>query len=332
MRGKWILISCSLVLLAVAAGALSHLRRTSAQVAAPVPRIPEKPALGDEVSLSGRIEAQQVVTVASASGGSVAEFQADVGQEVFEGAVLARIGNQALQSADENARAAMEAAQARVEKAGAAIIAARLESTRAHADAVRAHSEFDRAQRTYQRQKMLHAEGATPRLTYEKSERDYETARTESESLEELAHVSENRVAELIKEQETARRLLEDKTRDAEDAKTNLAAAEVKSPVDGIVVERKGEVGKELSAQDQAELFRIAVNPAELQVRVNPDAQALKRMQPGDAAMVIVADLGGDALQAAVKEVQANAATVAFTSPNPVVKPGMTAQVRIKLR
>src|SRR5689334_19438593 len=106
MRGKWVLISISLVLLAVAAGALSHLRRTSAQSTAQAPKVPEKPPQSDEVSLSGRIEAQQVVTVPAGSGGSVAEFQADVGQDVFEGAVLARIGNQALQLADENARLA----------------------------------------------------------------------------------------------------------------------------------------------------------------------------------------------------------------------------------
>jgi multidrug resistance efflux pump len=331
MRGKWVLISVSLVLLAVAAGALSHLRRSAVQATAPPVAAPAPP-LVNEASLPGKIEAQQVVSVASASGGSVAEFQADVGQEVTEGALLARISNQALQSADENASAAVEMAQARVEKAGAAITAARLESTRAHADAIRARAAFDRAQRAYQRQKMLHAEGATPRLTYEKSERDYDSAQTESESLEKLARVAEDRVSELVKEQESAKRILEDKLKDAEDAKTNLAAAEVRSPVDGQVVERKGEVGKELTQQEQAELFRIAVNLSALQVRVNPDPDALQRMKAGDPAMVIVGDLGGEGIPAAVKTVEGSTATVAFTSPNPVVKPGMTAQVRINLK
>jgi multidrug resistance efflux pump len=332
MRGKWVLISISLVLLAIAAGALSHLRRASVDATTPATRIPEKPVQADEVSLAGKIEAQQVVTVASASGGSVAEFQADVGQEVFEGAVLARISNQALASADENARAALEQAQARVDKAGSAIIAARLEATRARADAIRARGEFDRAQRAYQRQKMLHSEGATPRLTYEKSEHDYQSAETESQSLEDLARIAENRVSDLMKDQEAAKRVLEDKLKDAEDTKSSLAAAEVRSPVDGLVVERKGEVGKELAAQDQAELFRIAVNPAELQVRVSTDADTLKRMQPGSPALVIVADLGGEGIAGSVKDAQGNTVTVAFTSPNPIVKPGMTAQVRIKLK
>jgi HlyD family secretion protein len=58
----------------------------------------------------------------------------------------------------------------------------------------------------------------------------------------------------------------------------------------------------------------------------------LKRLQPGQPALVIVADLGGEGIPAAVKSIEGNTVTVAFTSPNPVVKPGMTAQVRIKLR
>jgi multidrug resistance efflux pump len=330
MRGKWILISVSIVLLAMAAGALSRLRNSAAKNTAQPVKTSALPAPAGELSLAGKIEAQQVTTVAAQAGGTVAEFLVDVGQEVFEGAVLARIGNQGLEAAGENARAVLDLAQARVEKAGSAIIAARLEATRARADAVRARGEFDRAQRNYQRQKILHGEGATPRLTYEKSERDYAASQAESDSLEELARVAENRVGELIQEQESAKRILQDKLKDVEEAKTNMAAAEVRSPVDGLVVERKGEVGKELGAQEQAELFRIAVNLSELQVRVNPDPDALKRLKPGDSALVIVADLGGEGIAGSVKEIQGNQATVTFTSPNPVVKPGMTAQVRIK--
>lgn len=285
-----------------------------------------------ELSLAGQIEAQQVTSVGAPVGGSVAEFLVDIGQEVFEGELLARIVNQGLETAHESARAAVDLAQARVEKAGAAILSARLEATRARADAVRAHADFDRAERTYQRQKMLHSEGATPRLTYEKAEREHAAAQTEYQSLEDLARVVESRVGELVKEQDSAKRILEEKTNEMEEAQTKLASAEVHSPVDGLVIARWGEVGKEIGAQEQAELFRIAVNLAELQVRVNPDAAVLKRLKAGDGALVMVADLGGEGIAGTVKEIQGNQATVAFTSPNPVVKPGMSAQVRIKMQ
>jgi multidrug resistance efflux pump len=329
MRGKWVLISISAILLAVAAGALSRLRSQRNPAAASQPAV-ARPASPGEISLAGTIEAQQVTVVGAQVSGSVSEFFADVGREVSEGELLARLSNQGLQTASESAQAAMDQAQARVEKAGAAIISARLEATRARADAIRARSEYDRSQRTYQRQKTLNAEGATPRLAYEKSQRDFESAQGEYQSLEDLARVAENRVSELVKEQENAKRILQDKAAELEAATTDLAGAEVHSPVDGLVVGRKGEVGRELSAQEQAELFQIAVNLSALQVRVNPDPVALKQIKPGAAALVVIADLAGEGLPGTVKELQGNQAIIAFTSPNPVVKPGMTAQVKLK--
>jgi len=332
MRGKWVLISVSVVLLAIAAGALSRWRGASVRPEPPPPvKASDTPPPTGEVSFGGKIEAQQVTQVGALVGGTVAEFMADVGQEVFEGQVLARISNQGLETARDSAQAALDMAQSRVEKAGSAIIAARLEATRARADALRAHTEFERAQRNYQRQKMLNGEGATPRLVYEKSERDFESAQKEYQSLDDLARIAESRVDELVKEQESAKRILDEKRDDLEEAKSSLASAEVHAPVDGLVIDRKGEVGKELGAQEQAEMFKIAVNLAELQVKVTPDAAVLKRIKPGDAAMVFLADLGGEGIGGSVKTIEGNVATVTFTCPNPAVKPGMTAQVKVKL-
>lgn len=329
MRGKWALISITVILAAVGAGALSRLRSRPEVEAAPAPK-PAPVTGAGETSLSGLIEAQHVVVVGAEVTGMLAEFLADVGQEVYEGELLARITNQGLETARESAKAAMEMAQARVDRAGAAIISARLEATRARADATRARSDYDRTERTYQRQKMLQSEGATPRLTYEKSQREFESAQTESQSLEDLARLAENRVNDLVKEQENAKRILQDKAAELEDATSQLAGAEVHSPVNGAVVLRRGEVGKEIGPQEQQEMFRIGVNLAELQVRVNPEPDALKQIKPGAAALVMVADLAGEGLAGTVKELQGNQAIVIFASPNPVVKPGMTAQVRIK--
>ena len=331
MRGKWVLISVSVVLAAIAAGALSRWRVASKPAPPPVVKASGTPVPAGEVSLAGKIEAQQATLVGALVTGTVAEFLTDVGQEVYEGQVLARISNLGLETARESAQAALDMAQSRVEKAGSAIIAARLEATRARADSMRMRSEFDRAQRTYQRQKVLNSEGATPRLVYEKSERDYEAARKDFESLDELARIAEGRVSDVLKEQEESKRILDDRLKELEEAKTSLASAEVHAPVDGLVIDRKGEVGKELGAQEQAEMFKIAVNLAELRVTVTPDAAALKRLKPGDPAMVFVADLGSEGIAGSIKEVQGNAATVTFTCANPAVKPGMTAQVRMKV-
>src|ERR1051326_5907205 len=101
MRGKWILISISVVLVAVAAGALSWLRSQRHLIEAAPPANPAPRAAAGEISLAGTIEAQQVTVVSAPIRGSVAEFLVDVGREVHEGDLLARIGNEGLQTASE---------------------------------------------------------------------------------------------------------------------------------------------------------------------------------------------------------------------------------------
>lgn len=167
---------------------------------------------------------------------------------------------------------------------------------------------------------------------FEKTQREFEQTQAQSQSLEDLARIAENRVDALMKEQEGVRGILEERTRDLDTAKAQLQIAEVRAPVDGLLVERKGEVGKEVGPQEQAEMFKIAVELGELQITVVPDPEVLKRVKPGNAALVMIAEMGGEGLAATVKEVGSGHATVVFTSPNPAVRPGMTAQVRIKLQ
>jgi multidrug resistance efflux pump len=332
MRGKWILISVTVVALAVAAGALSVLRKDSSHAAAPAHTAAPPAPPTSEVSLPGKIEAQHVVAVPVQISGSVGEFMVDVGEDVYEGEVIARISNGGLETARESASSAVEMAQLRLNKIEAGIIAARLEASRARADAVRARDELQRTDKAYQRQQMLHREGATPRLNYEKSQREYETAQAEFQNLDELARNSENRVDDLLKEQQNAKKILDDKSKELESTNVRLQAAEIHSPVDGLVVGRKGEVGRELGPQEQNELFRIAVDLGNLQMTVDPEPPVLGRIKPGQPALIMTADLQGEGISGTVKEIRGNQAVIVFTSPDPVLKPGMTAQARIKLQ
>ena len=115
MRGRWILLSASVILLAVCAGALSLLRRDAEEKknqsakqtqAAPIPK---------ETTLAGKVEAQHVVPVGVQVNGEIESFGAEPGQDVYEGQVLARISNQALEGARVNAYEAERNAQLKVE-------------------------------------------------------------------------------------------------------------------------------------------------------------------------------------------------------------------------
>jgi len=299
MRGRWVVLSVAIVLAGIAAGALSLRRREP-------PAVKRSPALaapvvapGSEVSLPGKIQAQHVISVGAQTAGDIESFAVDSGQEVYEGQLLARISNGGLETAHEMAQTAVENTQNKVNNVESAIIAARLEASRARADANRARGEFDRLAKIYQRQKILVGEGATPRLAFEKSEREYESAKSEFDSLDEIARQAEERVTKLMQDLQSAKRALEEKKKQLEEAKAALTATEVHSPVSGIVVGRKGEAGKPLPAESE-DLFQIAVDLELLEVVLDPEPPLLKRIRPQQQAVIVVADLPGEGISAAL--------------------------------
>ena len=329
MRAKWLVTAGVAVLAAVAVTAVAWHRRASAPAVVQGPQRPASPSPG-EVTLSGKIQAVHVLAVGASVAGNIEAFFADVGQEVEEGQLLARVTNQGLETGRDVATIAADNAQTRLTKIEQQLLSARLDASRAQADASRARADLDRADKAFRRQKMLFGEGATPRLSFEKATTEFESAQADAETLERGAKQSDEHIRGLIDELQNARKLLEDKHKQLEDASGALASAEIHSPVDGFVVGRKGEVGK--SAQEQgAELFQIATDTVALEVVVEPDPPTLKRIRVGQPAVVLISDFSSEAVPAKVREVKDTIVSVEFTSPNPAIQPGLTAEVRIKL-
>jgi multidrug resistance efflux pump len=329
VRGKWFALSASVTLLALVAIAVTMLSRVSANKTKPAvlrTRVP----LPVEVQLSGKIRAQNVVSVTPPVEGTVGALFADVGQEVFEGQLLARINNEGLETGQQMAQKILDNAQSRVSTLESEIVSARLEASRARADANRAAAQYDRLTQVFRRQQMLLAEGATPRLTYEKSSRDFEAAQSESRILEQVAAQAESRLNELIRSLDAEKRALADKSAEMETAKARAVATEVVSPAQGMIVARTGEVGQSVGP-DKADFFQIATQLSQLEVVLDPDPPSMRRIRLGQAALVSLPEQGSDGMLGAVKAIQGAQVIVAFTSPNPAVKPGMLAQVRIKV-
>ncbi len=330
VRGKWLLVAGTLILLAVAAGALSWWRRTSHKPAAPAPAAPAVFA-GAEVTLVGKIRARHVVLVGVPVDGTIEFLGPEPGQEVYEGELLARVKNQGLEATHQLAQAQMERAQTRVESLNSALIAARLEASRARSEASRAQGDFERTEKAYRRQQILHQEGAARRLEFEKAQKEFQLAEAHYLSLAELARQAEQRTDSLGKELDNARRLLEDKQRELEEAGQDLAGAEIHSPVDGMVVERSRQVGEEVT-RSLKDLFQIAVDLSLLEAVVEPEPPVLARLRPGLESVLVLAELPGEGLPGQVRQVTPAETVIEFTAPSPAVRPGLTAQVRIKLR
>ena len=328
MRRKWLLTSGIVLFVAVLAALLAVRSqpptppKPAAKTTSPLPAAPE-------ISLQGQVQAKTAVKIPALTDGIVERFLAEVGEDVFEGELLATIKNTKLTQMEKTAEADRAKAQDRVGTLEGAIIAARLEGSRARADATRAQAELDLAEKTYTRQQMLVKEGATPRLVFEKAEAEYKKWKADTESFEAIANAAEARVVSLGKEQEAARAIAQSKAQEADEAKADVGAGEVHSTVNGVVLARHGDAGEPVSTSVE-DLFVIGTDLGNLTVVLAPDPQSLTKIRAGQTAEIQIAEAPG-ALTGVVREVKGAQVFVDFANPLPAIRPGLSAQVKIKV-
>jgi multidrug resistance efflux pump len=328
MRGKWLLVAGVTTIAAVGAGVLSHKLR---KPAAPVQAVAPATAVlsRNEITVSGTIRATHVTAVGSTIEGNIEGFLADVGDEVFEGQVLARIGAGNLEANREQAASGVELAQQQVTNAETTLNGARMEASRADADMERARLQVERTQKVFERQTTLNRAGATPKLKYEAAVAEYEAAVKEFEIMDKAARAARDGVKTAEDRLAKAKTSLEERSGALEDAQGAFEAAEVRSPVGGVIVGRHGEPGK--PSRDYGEqLFQIATDLFQLEVVADPRADDLKRIYPGQKALVLVLDLQSAGMEGTVKEIKDGQAIVEFSSSTPAIKPGMRADVRLR--
>lgn len=327
MRGKWVLISVAAVLAGAGGGALSlHWKgRTTTPARKPGAALIQT---ASEVTLPGKLRPQHITTVQADLDGDIDAFLVDAGEDVFTGEVLARIGTSGLESQRDAAATAVSAAEEQVSKAEANVASTRLEASRADADRQRSRAALDKAQAAYDRQQMLNQHGATPRLAWEKAQRDLQSAREEYEAMDKAARLSGEQVQSALNNLTAAQKAVAEGNLQLAAARDNIQSGEVHSPVDGTVVARNGEVGQPAGA----DLFEIATDMFALEVALEPEPQVLQRLRPGAPALVLIPDLQNAGIAGQVKEIKDNAVVVEFNCTLAGVRPGMPVEVRLKLQ
>ena len=78
---------------------------------------------------------------------------------------------------------------------------------------------------------MLLDEGATPRLTFEKAQKEYIALEAESKNLDAVAVAADERISSVSRELDAARKLLEGKADRCGSGESNAGSGEVLSPV-----------------------------------------------------------------------------------------------------
>ena len=327
MRAIWLVITLAVVISAAVLGGVFWVAKRRAARVPVQPRAALAKAL--ENMPSGLIRPQHVVTFGSTLPGDIEAFTVDVGEDVFEGEVLARIGAGELETDRQNATLAVEKAQNDVSAAEAAVNTARMEMSRAEADALRARAALDKAQKTADRQGTLFRAGATPRLVYEKAVADFDAATKEYQIMDNALRAGRDGVRQAEQQVEAAKKRVAEMTDALDSIEQEFENAEVKSPVDGMLVARKGEVGKPAAyAGDQ--MFTVATDIYSLEVVVEPKPDLLKAIYPGQQVTVLVLDLQSAGLPGEVSEIKDGKVVVQFNSTTPAIRPGMRAEVRLK--
>ena len=69
-----------------------------------------------------------------------------------------------------------------------------------------------------------------------------------------------------------------------------------------------------------------------MDVAVEPEPPVLQRLEPGMPAVVIMAEANNDALPGQISAIKGTQVLVEFNSPSLAIKPGLTAQVRVRIR
>jgi HlyD family secretion protein len=285
--------------------------------------------------------------------GTIKELAADFNTVVRTGQVIARIDPALFEAAVSQARADVKAAQSMVLDRQAQVAQARTQVETARAAYAEGRALTAKAlvavadtQRTLGRQTDLLGRGLIAAADRDTARTAYDAALAQHESAQahERALASAIRTAEAQREvQEAALQTARDQVVQKEaalaQAQINLDHTTIRSPVDGVVVNRAVDVGQTVAATLQAPtLFTIARDLTKMQVETSVDEAEIARIR-ADTPVTFTVDafprqtFSGTVSQIrkapqVVQNVVTYTVVVAVDNPSGTLVPGMTANVR----
>jgi len=312
----------AVVVLGIAALAAAwYLRRGDAQT---VSYRTDQVTRGDllvSIRATGTVEPEEVVDVGAQVAGQILSFgkaadgkTVDYGSLVEAGTVLAKI--------DDSLYAAEEAqAQAQVQSASASL-------QRAEADLEQLKAKLHQAERDWQRAQKLGPSEALAQASYDAYRSAFETA---------TANVAVGRAAIL-----QAKASLAQAEAVLRRAQRNLGYCTIKSPVKGVIVDRRVNIGQTVVASLNApSLFLIAKDLTRMQVWVAVNEADIGKIRPGLPVTFTVDAFPGETFRGEVGKVRLNASmtqnVVTYTveivtdNSNGRLLPYLTANVQFEL-
>lgn len=273
------------------------------------------------ISATGTLQPEKVIDVGAQVAGLIVSFGTDLdgkpidyGSRVEEGMVLATI--------DDTVYAADAAqAEAQVQSATAGI-------ARAEADVAQAKARFAQAERDWNRAREIGPSDALSRAAYEKYQADFETAGAAVAVAEATVLQARASLAQAQAQQRKAQR--------------NLAYCTIKSPVRGVIIDRRVNIGQTVVASLNApSLFLLAKDLTRMQVWAQVNEADIGRIRAGQKTTMTVDAFPGVSFPGTVGKVRLNASmsqnvvtyTVEINTDNPDGRllPYLTANLQFEI-
>ncbi len=264
------------------------------------------------VAATGAVRPRVTVKLGSQVSGQVAELRADFNDEVEAGQIVAVIDPRTFTARVEQATADLKLAEAGLKAAEAAI--------------ARAEASLAQAERDYARNKKLAAGGNLSASALDTVATTLAVARAD------LAAAKAQKV--------TAQATIEQRRAALAQARIDLERTKIRSPIDGVVIDRVVDVGQTVAASLSAPvLFEIAGDLRSIQIEASVDEADIGNLRPGNPVRFGVDAYPERRFHGTVKQVRLAPVelqnvvtyTVIISAQNPDrnLLPGMTANLEI---
>jgi len=314
----------------------------------------ERGPIVSAVSTSGTLNAVITVQVGSQVSGQIKELLADFNSEVQAGQVIARIDPETFEAKVRQARAELDVARANVhiQRAGVERAQKELANSAASFNSAKARTEKARislvnAKRNLERRRALFQSGSVSESQIDDTQTTHDQAQAQAKSDEAEERAAESLVATREAALKTARAQVDyaiEQVRQKDAAlnqtEIDLENTFIRSPVEGVVIERAVDIGQTVAASLQApKLFVIAQDLRQMQVETDVDEADIGRVHVGQEAIFTVDAFAGREFHGQVMQIRKAPRvvqnvvtyTVLVSADNSDMRllPGMTANIQI---
>ena len=252
--------------------------------------------------------------VGSQVSGTIQSLGADFNSIVRKGQIIARLDPSLLAAQLEQSRASLIQARANLEKS--------------RSDLDRNMVQLADARQKFARAKELGARNLLPQSELDTAKVAVDTAQANVDSQEAVVIQAQAGVTQA--------------QASVSQSQLNLDRSVIAAPINGIVIQRSVDVGQTVAASMAAPtLFVIAADLAEMQVNASIDESDVGRIQPGQSTTFRVDAYPGQEFEGRVSQVRLQPvvvqnvttyeAIVDVSNPDLLLKPGMTANLRVEV-